>query len=67
MKRIEAKRHVQCLTTYIEYPSVKQCAMDLGLDYRDVKKCCDGSRKAIDGYMFRYIDVVNLQHLIERI
>lgn len=54
----DGARAVICVTTGIEYPSIKGCAKELGIDYRRITKVCKGNAKGanLNGsrHVFKY-------------
>lgn len=45
----------------IEYPSVREAARQLNINYRNISLCCLGKRKSAGGYIWRYVTKNPLQ------
>lgn len=50
------KKRVYCTETDTVYPSIQQCARELGVYATYVCRCCKGTLKSTGGYHFRYYD-----------
>ena len=50
------KKKVYCLETNKTYPSVKQCAEELGLNKSSISNVCNGKQKQTKGYHFYYTE-----------
>ena len=48
------KKPVICVETGEIYPSIQQCARELGIEATYICACCKGRLKAIKGYHFEY-------------
>lgn len=50
------KKLVYCFETDKTYPSIRQCAKELGLNKNAISQCCNGKRKHHKGYHFYYVE-----------
>ena len=50
------KKQVFCIETNKVYPSVQECARQLGLYATNISKVCKGIHKTTGGYHFSYYD-----------
>lgn len=41
-----------------QYNSTKLCSKDLNIDQSSIKKVCDGKRKTVGGYIFKYGELI---------
>jgi len=45
---------IVCITTQIEYQSIKEASKALGLDAGAISRCVNGKQKSTKGYIFKY-------------
>ena len=57
LKSYDYGNHIICIETGIEYPSIKQCAKDMGLSASEISRMVFGTRvvNSVKGYHFKLV------------